>query len=194
MKTMIDMNEYNGMLKNLNINIIYSGPMWQIGIKGIADMVQTRLQIDDVSENAAKSIFSVFVEQITNVLMYSVEKKRFPQPGKNPIDISIGTLFLGYKEQTYFIQTGNAIKSENAELLKNRIDYLNTLDKKGLRQYHRERMAAENDNPESQGAGLGLIEIARRATAPIEYRFEPIDESISYFTMYVEIEQERKGE
>jgi len=190
----IDMTEYNGMIKKLNIIMIYSGPVWQDGIKDIADLFQTRLDIDDISGSAAKSIFSVFVEQVTNVLMYSAEKKRFPQPGKDPIDISTGTLILGCKGQTYFIQTENAVKNESAELIKSRIDYLNTLDKKELRQYYKERLGADNDNPESQGAGLGLIEIARRATAPIEYKFEPISESISCFTMYVEIGHKRKGE
>jgi hypothetical protein len=190
----LDIIEYNGMIKNLNISLIYSGPMWHDGIKSIADIVQTRLDIDDVPGNAAKSIFSVFVEQVTNVLMYSAEKGRFPQPDKEPIDVSSGTLVLGHKEQTYFVQTGNAIKLENKELIMRRIDHLNSLDKEGLRQFHRECMNAENDNQESMGAGLGLIEIARRATAPIEYKFMPIDDKTMYFTMYVEIGQERKGE
>ena len=74
--------------------------------------------------------------------------------------------------------------------MKERIDYLNSLDKQGLRQFHREMVRNENTNPDSQGAGLGLIEIARRATAPIGYSFEPISDGLSFFTMYVEIIQE----
>jgi len=61
-----------------------------------------------------------------------------------------------------------------------------------LRQHNKERMRGENDNPESKGAGLGLIEIARRATAPISYRFDPINDEMSYFSMYVEIAQEEE--
>ena len=190
----IDTTEYNRMIKKLDISMIYSGPMWRDTIKGIADMLQTQLDDGGASGNAAKSIFSVFVEQVTNVLMYSVEKKRYPQPSNDPIDISTGTLILGCKEQTYFIQTENVVKNESAELIKSRIDHLNTLDKKALRKYYMERLGTDNDNPESQGAGLGLIEIARRATAPIDYKFEPMGEGTSYFTMYVEIKQERKGE
>jgi len=67
---------------------------------------------------------------------------------------------------------------------------LNSLDKQELRQFYKEKMRSDNDNPESQGAGLGLIEIARRATAPIGYSFEPISDGLSYFTVYVEITQE----
>jgi hypothetical protein len=190
----LNMREYAGMIKNLHISIIYSGPMWDDEIKGIAEILKTRLHNDDLPGSAAKNVFSVFVEQTTNMLMYSAEKKKFVQPDKEAIEIPTGTLVLGEKDKTYFIQTGNAIKSGSAELIKNRIDHLNSLDKKGLRQYQKERLKAENDTPESKGAGLGLIEIARRATAPIAYTFEPMDDNLTYFTMYVEIGQEKQGE
>ena len=186
----VDMRKYSDMIKNLNIHIIYSGPMWDDGIKGLTGMVKVQLEGDDLTGNAAKSIFSVFVEQVTNMLMYSAEKEQFPQTDKGTVDISTGMLILGEKDKTYFIQTGNAITKESAKLVEERINHLNSLDKKDLRQYYREKMRSENDNPDSKGGGLGLIEIARRATAPIKYTIEPVNEKLSYFTMYVEISQE----
>lgn len=56
-----------------------------------------------------------------------------------------------------------------------------------MRKYYKERIKAENDNPESRGAGLGLIEIAKRASSKIEYSFTDMDETSSFFTMYVTI-------
>jgi len=184
------MLEYTGSLKKRNINISYSGPMWEDGLKGIAEMVKSSLSSDELPSSAAKSIFSVFIEQATNMLMYSAEKEHYPKHDAESSDVSTGMLVLGHKNLTYFIQTGNVVKSVNAELIKGRLDYLNTLDKKGIRQFYREQMRGENDNPESQGAGLGFIEIAKRATAPIKYDFEPLGEGLFYFTMYVEIGQE----
>jgi hypothetical protein len=180
--------EYTNKLKELNIYISYNGPLWDDGIRGIAEMVKTSLSYEDLSSNASKTIFSVFVEQVTNMLMYSAEKEVFEKMDKN--EVSTGMLLLGHKGRTHFIQTGNVIRSDSVETVKNKIDHLNTLDKKELRQYHREIMRNGDDNPDSKGAGLGLIEIARRVSAPIEYKFEPIDEDLSYFTMYVEITQE----
>jgi hypothetical protein len=78
------------------------------------------------------------------------------------------------------------------DFVKRKIEHLNSLDKTELREYHKEALRGDNDNPESKGAGLGLIEIARRVSGPIGYRFEPVDEELSYFTMYVEIAQEVK--
>jgi len=191
---MIDMSEYTGVVEKLNIKVIYNGPMWDDGIKGLAEMVKTHLSHDQIQGSASKAIFSVFVEQVTNMLMYSAEKEQYSQPPDYiPVDVSIGTLIMGNKtdkRDTFFVQTKNAVKDESIAFLKERIDYLNTLGKAELRQLHRESVRGENVNPESQGAGLGLIEIARRATAPIGYSFEPIADGSSFFTMYVEITQE----
>ena len=183
----LNMHDYTNTFKNLNINISYSGPMWNYGIKGIAEMVKVSLSHDDIQYNAAKSIFSVFVEQVTNMLMHSAEKKQIVQT--NDEYVSFGMLLLGSKDKTYFIQTGNAIKNENIEFIKSKIDHLNALDRNKLRQFYKEKMRSENDNPKSKGAGLGLIEIAKRATAPIRYSFEPIEDGLSYFSLYVEIAQ-----
>jgi len=191
---MLDMSEYAGVVEKLNIKVIYSGPMWEDGIKGLAEMVKTHLSHDHLSGSASKAIFSVFVEQVTNMLMHSAEKEQYSQPPDNEVvDVSIGTVIMGNKRDklgTFFVQSKNAVKNEGIEFLKERIDYLNSLDKQGLRQFHREMVRNENTNPDSQGAGLGLIEIARRATAPIGYSFEPISDGLSFFTMYVEIIQE----
>jgi len=183
----LNMEAYSDMISDLNINIIYSGPMWDDGIKGLAEMVKVHLGNDDLSESAAKAIFSVFVEQVTNMLMYSAEKVSYSHSSKA---VSMGILVLGHKDNSFFVQTINAIKNENIDFIKGRIDYLNTLDKTELRKFHKQKLNEEDDNPESQGAGLGLIEIARRATKPIGYEFKKIDEELSSFAMYVEVTQE----
>lgn len=185
----LNMNEYADIMKRLNIDIIYSGPMWEDGIKGLSEMVRVHLSYDKLLRNSAKSIFSVFVEQVTNVLMYSADKKHYLQENNEFVDVSKGLLVLGHRENSFFIQTRNVIKNESVEFLKKKIDHLNTLDKKELRQYHKERLKCDNDNPDSKGAGLGLIEIARRASTPIGYQFDPIENGLSSFTMYVEIAQ-----
>ena len=191
---MLDMSKYDEVVEKLNIKVIYNGPMWEDGVKGLADMVKTHLSHDQLPGNASKAIFSVFVEQVTNILMYSEEKEKFAQPPDYElVDVSIGTVIMGSKtdkRDTFFVQTKNAVKNERMAFLTERIDYLNTLDKAGLRQFYKEKMRSDNDDPGSLGAGLGLIEIARRATAPIGYSFAPISDDLSFFTMYVEIKQE----
>jgi len=183
-----DVRQYGKMLDDDNIRVIYNGPIWEHGIDSLAELLSKRLEHDDVPFAASQAVFSVFVEQVNNMKMYSAEKMLKKSPEGNTLEVSKGIFILGIQETTIFIRCGNLVTSNSAELLKTRIDHLNTLDKKGLRQYYKERMNAVNDNPESKGAGLGLIEIARRASSPIEYEFEPYDANRKYFSMYVIIQ------
>jgi len=179
--------EYSKLLAKHNISMIYSGPLWAEGIDGMAEFLQKRLDMDAVPLNASQAVFSVFVEQINNMLMYSAEKEKHERPEANPAETSSGIFILGTCDKSYYVQTGNVIKDSSVGLLKERIDFLNTLDKKELRQFYKEQMKTENNNPESKGAGLGLTEIARRAASKIEYEFIPYGEGLSYFTMYVTV-------
>ena len=175
--------EYGKLLAEHNISIIYNGPLWSEGIDGLAEFLQKRLDMDDMPLGESQAVFSVFVEQMNNMLMYSAKKEKHEHPGA----ASSGIFVLGTSDKSYYVQTGNVIKDSSVGLLKERIDFLNTLDKKELRQFYKEQMKNENDNPESRGAGLGLTEIARRATSKIEYEFLPYGEGLSYFTMYVTV-------
>jgi hypothetical protein len=79
------------------------------------------------------------------------------------------------------------MKTESVNRIKSRIDYLNTLDKEEVNNYYWEQSLIDNNDPDSKGAGLGLIEIARRISSKIEYTFKPYDEHHTFFTMYVKI-------
>jgi hypothetical protein len=180
------------MLTDNNISIIYSGPLWAEGIDGMAEFLQRRLDMDDMPLNVSQAVFSFFFEQMNNMLMHSAEKEKLEHPEIGIRETSIketsrGVFVLGIHDKSYYIQTGNVIKDSSVEILKTRIDHLNTLDKKELRSLYKEQIRSENVNPESKGAGIGLTEIARRASSGIEYEFVPYGDGLSYFTMYVTI-------
>ena len=179
---------YYNLIKDNNIIIIYNGPIWSEVVEDIGLTVKKRLEIDDLPLTISQSVFSVFVEQMYNIVHYSVEREQFqaPESGK-AYDVASGVFILGAKDKHYYIQCGNKIRNEQSQLIKERIDYLNTLDKPGLRKYYKERMRAEDDNPDSKGAGIGLIEIARRTSGKMEYQFMPLEDGYSFFTLYVTV-------
>jgi hypothetical protein len=187
-----DARRYEKMLEDNHIQVIYSGHIWASGVNSLAEMLLNRLVFDDMPFSTSQSIFSIFIEQINNMMMYSADKERKTDSSGNQLEISRGIIILGVQDMTYFIQCGNMVSDKNAEILKARIDYLNTLDKKELRQFYKQQLNAENDNPESKGAGIGLIEIARRASGPIVYEFEPLSDGLQYFSMYITVKQGEK--
>lgn len=185
----VDMFEYYNMVKKLNIDIVYSGPVWANGIEGIGGTLKKRFEFDELPLSAAQSVFSVFVEQMNNMLMYSAEKEHFSHLDNDHSEVPKGVFILCVRDKTYFVQSGNVVKNEDVEALKNRIDYLNTLDKAGLRKFYKEQIKSKHTYPEYKGAGLGLIEIARRASAKIEYSFTPLEDGLAFFSMHVTIGQ-----
>lgn len=183
-----DMLTYYNMVKDNKIGIIYNGPIWAEVVEDMGETVKKRLEIDALPLGVSQSVFSVFVEQMYNILHYSAEKNQFrsEQSGKE-FDVASGVFILGCNDKQYFVQCGNKIHCKQMDLIRQRIDYLNTLDKAEMRKFYKERVKAENDNPDSRGAGIGLIEIARRASSKIEYAFEPLEDEFCFFTLYVNI-------
>ena len=184
----IDMLQYYNIIKKHNINIIYNGPIWADGVEGIGHTLRKRLEFDELPLVTSQSIFSVFVEQMNNMVHYSADKQQFSlESTGEEFDIATGVFVLGAIDKKYFIQCGNKIKNDQTQMIKERIDYLNTLDKTELRKYYKEKIKAENDNPDSKGAGIGLIEIAKRSSSKMEYSFVPMEDGYSFFTLYVTV-------
>jgi hypothetical protein len=181
---MIDnMLEYYNMIKKFNVDIIYSGALWSDGIEGLGYTLRKHMELEHMPLSASQSVFSVFVEQMNNMLMYAAEREDI----EGHPDAPKGIFILSSKGKVYKAQSGNVMKLERAELIKSRIDHLNTMDKAALRKHYMEKVRGENTNPESKGAGIGLIEIAKRASAPIEYEFVPYDDGRVFFTICVTI-------
>ncbi len=134
------------------------------------------------------AIFSIFIEQIQNVMNYSAERHtEVDKTTDAPRSFPSGVFVIGRAENAYYTECGNHVRNSEIERISANIDYINSLNKDELKAYYRERRKAENDNPESRGAGLGLIEIARRSTAPLEYEFTRLDDEKSFFSLFATV-------
>jgi len=91
----------------------------------------------------------------------------------------------------YFITSGNLIKNENVAKLKMQLNKVNELDKKSLRKLYVD-VLANKEFSEKGGAGLGLIEIARKSGQKIEFVFDEFKDEYSMF--YNQITLQTKAE
>ncbi|MCL2820722.1 MAG: SiaB family protein kinase [Oscillospiraceae bacterium] len=182
---MFDMMDYHKKLRESRITLVYSGPLWAEGIAGVATTLKRRLEYDNLPLETSQEVFSVFVEQMNNMLMYSAEKAQFEADALHS-EAPKGTFVMGVRDDHYFIQTGNVMANHTVDFVKEKIDYINTLDRKELRKYYKQQRL-ENDNPDSKGAGLGLIEIARRINGKMDCTFTPYEEGYTFFTLFVTV-------
>jgi hypothetical protein len=171
--------QVHNYLRTNGIMICFSGKLSQELIEEYGAAVRKYLEADDRPMNEVSTVFSIFIEQTQNIKNYCSrvqEHSLFEEIHQSSI------VTIGKTAEGNYVQSGNLLLSNDAEQLKTRIDLLVGLDKTELKKLYKEKLKQELPS-DSTGAGLGLIEIARKATQPLEYFVTPIDSTVSFFTL-----------
>jgi hypothetical protein len=101
---------------------------------------------------------------------------------------------IGKKDDSYFIITSNKVTRSKMHDLESAIKQVNDASKEDLKEMYRKQIT-EGRISEKGGAGLGLIEIAKRTRNKLVYQFLPIgDEESFFFILKVEINTKRLSE
>jgi len=176
---MINLYNYKQNLATDGIILSLSGPMSHEMVEGIGRAIRFKIG-EDGDKSTALKVFSIFVEQVENVIHYSVEKI----PPKS--SMSFGIIVIGKKDGAFFISGGNKMKAINQEKLECHLNKLSLMDKEQLKKYYKERRRAGSED-DSKGAGIGFIEMARKSSQPLEYNFQKIDDEHTFFTIKITI-------
>lgn len=170
-------------LKQSNIEFIFSGTFSQGLIEELGLALKQRLQFQQATKSKISSVFFTFVEQTQNIKQYEVSKE-------NTKDFLViagsGIIAISKTDLGYCVNSGNIIVDKDILPLKEKLDKITSMDNIELTNYFREVSRREVDMGSGR-AGLGLIQIARKSTEKIEYNFEKIDDSYSYYTLTVTI-------
>ena len=184
----LDFTSYNKIFANSEIILVYNGPLWSGGIYSMAEMFRQYLDLDGQPSKASLAIFAVFIEQLNNMMMHSAERVHISHPDGESSKSPKGSFIVATSGESYHLQAGNAVSLENSKTLKKRLDHLNSLSKKEILADYKERLRADSDEAsDSKGAGIGLTEIAWRASSKIDYEFTTRDDGSLYFNVYVTV-------
>jgi hypothetical protein len=165
------------MLRDKGILISFAGRLSQSLIEEYGAAVKSYLENEERPQNEVYHIFSIFIEQTQNIKNYCSLKQESPF-GETIAQSCIVT--IGKSDNGHFICSGNMVANADLAKLTARIDPLVSLDKAGLKQLYKEKLR-EASGPES--AGLGLIDIARKARGPLIYSITELDANLSFFTL-----------
>jgi Family of unknown function (DUF6272) len=170
------------ILQKQGIIFAYSGYLTETVLSGVGEAIKNRLVLDDADTKTLRGVFAVFVEQMQNMIRYSAEK--IPNSAAEPpvIEMRYGVLTIGREGDDYVIHAGNLVARSDVERLRERLGQIRNMNKEELRALHKERLRLGPEEG-SKGAGLGLMEIARRASKPIEFDFTDVDDKHVFFTL-----------
>lgn len=157
----------------------FSGYISEGILFALGDALKEKLSLEDTDTNTVKRVFSIFVEQVQNIIRYSIE--RVDNVNEDTWGaLSSGIIIVGFQDGRFYVGCGNIIRSGDAAGLGEHLRTLKELNKDELRAFYRERLKEQVDRPD-KGANLGLIEIARRSSLPIEFDFLDIGADRVFF-------------
>lgn len=175
---------FKRVLDERGIIFSFSGYLSEGILYSLGDTLRQKMTLEDTDLTTIKKVFSVFVEQAQNIIRYSAEKVQ-GNLGKS-VELSSGMVTIGSEHGRFFIVCANTILEEDVPRLKQRLELLQKMDKDEIKAYYKEQLREAPDE-KSRGATIGLIEIARRASEPIEFDFERIDSDKFFFCLKVSI-------
>jgi len=146
----------------------------------ILSLTENNLENENVEKKIRKRVFFIIVEGLQNVTRHQSATESDELAGYP------GLFVVQYRPDGYYITTGNLIRSSHEDNIKLLIDKINKLDKDQLKQYSLEKLD-EGEFSEKGGAGLGLIEIARKSGNKLIYDFDKINDQFSFFYMHSKI-------
>jgi hypothetical protein len=173
-----DLYEFKKDLGKRGIFFCLSGPISQNLVAEIGTTLEQHMTLGEAGKSTVLRVFSTVVENAQNIMRYSDEKEE---------DLSLGIIAVGYENRHYFVLCGNMVENNKVERLSSKLTKLQDMGKEELKKYYRRRRR-EGPPPDSiGGAGLGFIDMAKKASQPIEFDFKQINEKYSFFSMKIVI-------
>jgi hypothetical protein len=158
---------------------IYRGSFTQTLTRKILSLAESNLQRLVDKSSLQNRIYFIMVEGLQNVTRHQDEVV------DESTDYS-GIFAIQKKGARYLITTGNLIVNSKVDSLKQKLERVNSLDREDLKKLHREILST-GELSDKGGAGLGLIEMARRSGNKLLFDFEYVDLYWSYFYLQTEI-------
>jgi hypothetical protein len=172
---------FEGMRKD-NLSYIYRGDFCQSITDAILSLTEANMEKAGESSKIKKRVFTIMVEGLQNITRH----QEIDDEVKINSEKSI--FFLQEIGDRYYITTGNPILKSNIDLLTEQLNTINSLDKAELKQYYK-TVLKDNVISDKGGAGLGLIEMARKSGNNLVFDFVDLSDNYSYFYLNTEIAQ-----
>ena len=170
-------------MNSRKLTLTYQGEFTQQITKSVLSMAEKSLESRGEESIVKRKVFNVMVECLQNIVKHSYK-------GENILDKAI--FLIGEVEEVYEISTGNFIETREIESLTAKIQEVNNLDKEGLKILYKEIIKSKDGLSERGGAGLGLVDIARKSGNKIQYSFNNYDATHSFFSLKTRISRGNK--
>lgn len=173
---MRDIKHLNHMLDKKDILLNFNGSFNQNNILSLLSIIKGQMRVN----KAAKKVYYIMVEMLQNI---SKHGQYYDENSEgNP-----GIFYLGQTEEEYVLTSGNYIKNEYVDDIKERLDIINEMDNNELNEYFNQILLDQNVI-DPKKTGLGFVDMRLKCNRKIAYDFKKIDDNYSFFTLQTSVQ------
>ncbi len=154
-----------------SLSYVYKGIFNPSHSDQILSLAENNMTVTGESAKTQKRVYFVMVESLQNITRHQDVKQEEENQAFFVVHNKVGE---------YDLTSGNVVEHSEIQELKNKIDKINSLNAEELKDYHK-HVLSNTGMSDKGGAGLGLIEMARRSGNKLQYDFESINDKLSYF-------------
>lgn len=160
--------------------LIYKGEMNHQIMRAFAFMANRKISEMSIPTATRKRVFHIMIECLQNITKHSDDyDEREKQIGN-------GLFVVGKDRESFYVITGNLVRNDKMMILEDRIIKLNNATPPQLKKMFLQQMI-DGELNEKGGAGLGLIDIARKSKRKLYYHLVPYDSNRHFFILSITI-------
>jgi hypothetical protein len=180
---LIDINKTYTTLKEDKVLLSYFGALDGDMIEMLVQFMDHKLSNAGTRIKIKKKVVNILIECLQNTLHYVCEFE-----GENFDEKIVESPFLVIQsqEEGINIYAGNIVKQTQTEVLKQRIDEIALFSEEELQEQYVKGLN-KPEMPVKGGAGLGLIDIMRRAKRQVSFDFKELESDYWLFSQFVRI-------
>jgi hypothetical protein len=173
----IDIFKLREHFNRSKILLCFNGPVSRSLIEEIGNALKNYLQADHAQPSAAMDVFAVYVEMTQNIRHYAVGH------GYDEIESSATVVVAREDEHHYVVQAGNLVERADGEVLLAKVNELAKMDKVELKALYKTQLRQPRVAEAVSGAGLGLIDVARKSSQPLSASLTHSDGGRTFFSL-----------
>ncbi|MCE8032535.1 MAG: biofilm regulation protein kinase SiaB [Halomonas sp.] len=158
------------------IMLCFNGPISRSLIEEIGNALRNYLNSQQATPSDAMDVFAAYIEMTQNIRHYAMRL------GYDEKAASATVAVAKDAQGRYMVSAGNLVEYTDGEALLRTIEALAKLDKQELKQAYKKQLRMPRGNA-SSGAGLGLLDIARKSSEPMRASLEPLPDGRGFFSL-----------
>ncbi len=162
-----------------DVILAYKGSISSELITNVLEVIDAKLEDLVDKKSIKKKLYNVLVESLQN-LYHHIDD--LPDDYNGSFDVHFGIFVIAMENEYYKVSTGNFIRNEKVDALKERLEKIKSMNKEELKDLYK-FILNNQEFSKKGGGGLGLIDMAKRTNGRLEYKFVEYNKDYSFFNL-----------